>query len=59
LVFRRDGNCDVEVHDAAALEHEEHVQDAKRGCGNDKEVDGNEALAVASPTSKPSISNSP
>jgi hypothetical protein len=41
LVFRRDGNCDVEVHDAAALllEHEEHVQDAKRGCGNDKEVE--------------------
>ena len=39
---------DVEVHDAAALvlEHEEHVQDAKRGCRQDKEVDGNELLGV-------------
>jgi hypothetical protein len=39
---------DVEVHDAAALvlEYEEHVQDAKRGCGHDKEVDGNEVLGV-------------
>ena len=39
---------DVEVHDASALvlEHEEHVQDAKRGCGHDKEVDGNEILGV-------------
>jgi hypothetical protein len=36
------------VHDTAALvlEHEEHVQDAKRGCGNDKEVDGNEIIGV-------------
>jgi hypothetical protein len=36
------------VHDAAALvlEHEEHVQDAKRGCGNDKKVDGNESMGV-------------
>jgi hypothetical protein len=37
---------DVEVHDAAALVLEEHVQDAKRGCGNDKEVDGNEIMGV-------------
>ena len=39
---------DVEVHDASALvlEHEEHVQDAKRGCGNDKEVNGNEMMGV-------------
>ena len=39
---------DVEMHDASALmlEHEEHVQDAKRGCGNDKEVDGNEVPGV-------------
>ena len=28
------------------LKHDEHVQDAKRGCGHDKEVDGNEVLDV-------------
>jgi hypothetical protein len=39
---------DVEVHDASALvlEHEEYVQNAKCGCGHDKEVDGNEVLGV-------------
>jgi hypothetical protein len=33
---------DGEVHDAGALvlEHEEHVQGAKRGCGHEKEVAG-------------------
>jgi len=48
---------DVEVHDAAALvlEHEEHVQDAKRGCGHDKEVDGNEVPGVVPQKCTPSL----
>lgn len=39
---------DVEVQDASALvlKHEEYLRDAKRGCGNDKEVDVNENIGV-------------
>ena len=39
---------DVEVHDASTMmfEHEQDVQDAKLGCGNDEEIDGNKVPSV-------------
>jgi hypothetical protein len=48
---------DVEVHDASALvlQHEEYVQNAKCGCGHDKEVDGNKVPGVVSEKATPSL----
>ena len=39
----------------SVFEHEEHVQDAKRGCGYDKEVDGNEVLGVVPQKRAPGV----